>query len=337
MSEPVFRLFASVVPVRGARRSTLCDLQRRAYHLIPNGLHEILTLHRDLTLAGIKAEYGPGAETTVDEYFRFLVEGELGFWCDEPEAFPELDLAWDRPERVTNAIIDVDERTDHPWAALLGQLDELGCTALQVRWFTPWPLERVEREVLAHTRYGRLRALELLLPFDPAWHDGDLDRLCRGQPRLHTVFVHGAPVASARQVGGGGAWICHRTDAVRSADHCGHVHPAYFAVTMECFTEAQKHNTCLNRKVSVDAAGEIRNCPALPASYGNARDTSLHAVVARRDFRALWEVNKDQIEVCKDCEFRYICTDCRAFVEDATAPYSKPSRCGYDPYTARWA
>jgi len=40
--------------------------------------------------------------------------------------------------------------------------------------------------------------------------------------------------------------------------------------------------------------------------------------------------------VCKDCEFRYVCTDCRAYRADAEDLYSKRARCSYDPYTATW-
>jgi hypothetical protein len=62
----------------------------------------------------------------------------------------------------------------------------------------------------------------------------------------------------------------------------------------------------------------------------------LHSALAQRDFAALWSINKDQITVCKDCEFRYVCTDCRAYLLDAGDLYSKPSKCTYDPYTAEW-
>jgi len=62
----------------------------------------------------------------------------------------------------------------------------------------------------------------------------------------------------------------------------------------------------------------------------------LHAALARTGFKDLWSINKDQIEVCKDCEFRYVCTDCRAFITDPDNRYSKPSTCTYDPYTAQW-
>ena len=51
------------------------------------------------------------------------------------------------------------------------------------------------------------------------------------------------------------------------------------------------------------------------------------------EFKKVWSVNKDQIKICRDCEFRYMCSDCRAYTEDPKDIYSKPLKCGYDPYT----
>jgi len=38
----------------------------------------------------------------------------------------------------------------------------------------------------------------------------------------------------------------------------------------------------------------------------------------------------------KDCEFRYICTDCRVFIQEDTDILSKPLKCKYNPYEATW-
>jgi len=37
----------------------------------------------------------------------------------------------------------------------------------------------------------------------------------------------------------------------------------------------------------------------------------------------------------KDCEFRYICHDCRAHTQNEEK-YSKPLKCKYNPYEAIW-
>ncbi|MCG8457140.1 MAG: grasp-with-spasm system SPASM domain peptide maturase [Holophagales bacterium] len=335
-SPEVFRLFACCVPVRGAARSTVCDLQRKTYHLVPNALYDVVTTHRDKTLEQIKEAYGPEHEATIDEYFEHLEKEELGFWTTEPERFPDLELDYERPELINNAIIDVDAESTHDFETIFRQLDDVGCNFVQLRFFVSRTRTRLETEVLAHAREGRLRGIELILKHDAGWTEEELDELCRRNNRLSTVFLYAAAEARTRTMDGTGIWICYRTDQLVSHEHCGQVHPAYFSTSYDCFLEAQGHNTCLNQKISIDARGEIKNCPSMALSWGNIRDVSLHAAVLKKGFRDLWAINKDQVEVCKDCEFRYICTDCRAFIRDPSDLYSKPSKCTYDPYLARW-
>ena len=329
-----FSLFACCIPVRGARRSVICDLQRRTYRLIPNGLYEILSEHRGMTVEEIKAAYGNEYDTEIDGYFDFLLAHELGFFTAEPERFPPLDLEYHTPSRITNAIIDLDGASEHEFAAIFRQLDDLGCQAVELRAFAPLSLDEL-RDALAPTRGGRLRALDLVLAYTPEVDGPAFAELVAAERRLNSITVHSSPAARETTMGRSVS-VTYILQAIDSPACCGVVHPRYFATNVETFTEARRFNSCLHRKIAIDARGEIRNCPSLPKSYGNIRDTSLHSALAQRDFTALWAINKDQIEVCKDCEFRYICVDCRAYLTDANDLYSKPAKCGYDPYSAEW-
>jgi SPASM domain peptide maturase of grasp-with-spasm system len=330
-----FRLYACCRPVRGARRSVICDLQRGTFVFIPNGLYDILTEHQTHTVDAIKALYEHHYDDIINEYFAFLIEHEYGFWCDEPELFPDLDLTWQRPEQITNAIIDVDEHSTHDVASLVTQLDDLGCKALQVRFYSPCTVETLTR-LLEDTRSGRLRTIELLVPYSAALSHEALCTLCHTYHRLSRIFVHTAPEDTVTTLEALDVYICYRRQRIDAPSCCGEVHADYFVTRLELFTEAQQYNTCLNRKLSIDARGEIKNCPAMTQSFGNVSDVSLHSALAHTRFKTLWAINKDQIEVCKDCEFRYICTDCRAYLTQPADRYSKPAKCTYDPYTAQW-
>ena len=70
--------------------------------------------------------------------------------------------------------------------------------------------------------------------------------------------------------------------------------------------------------------------------FGNIQNTTLNEALNKTGFKKYWNINKDQIDVCKDCEFRYVCTDCRAYTENPTVNFSKPLKCGYDPYKGIW-
>ena len=330
----VFCLFACCVPVRGARRSVICDLQRQVFHFIPNGLYEILTAHREKTIKEIKVACGRQSDEVIDEYFVYLIEQEFGFLSKESENFPLLDLSWQRPERITNAIIDIDSRSNHDFDRLFRELDDLGCKALELRFFHRTQSYELG-SVLDLTRGGRLRSISLVVGWSAELTPEVIEQLAGDHPRIEGFVVHSAP-QSCRQELKPNVVVHYVSEVVDSPKCCGQIHPGYFVTNIHTFTEAQRYNTCLNRKIAIDARGDIRNCPSLSKAFGNSRDVSLHSALARRDFAQLWEINKDQVEICKDCEFRYICTDCRAYLSEPGNPYSKPAKCTYDPYAAKW-
>lgn len=122
---------------------------------------------------------------------------------------------------------------------------------------------------------------------------------------------------------------------------CGKVNLKYFSTNITKVLEAINHNSCLHKKIAIDKEGNIRNCPLMPEDFGNIKDTTLEEAITKPSFKKYWNTTKDQIEVCKDCEFRYICSDCRAYTErthtnEEGLDISKPLKCGYNPYTAEW-
>lgn len=130
--------------------------------------------------------------------------------------------------------------------------------------------------------------------------------------------------------------IIHQEEHIDSKLHCGIISKEYFLLTREFYIEGQHRNTCLNEKISIDVNGEVKNCPSMIDSYGNIMNDNLMKILNNESFRKHWNITKDQIHVCKDCEFIYVCTDFRAYVEEPSDIYSKPLKCGYNPYEGRW-
>lgn len=330
----VFQLYANCLPVKGARRSTICDLQKQRMRLIPNDLYEILTEYAGLPTTEIKRRFN-GNDEIIDDYFTMLTEESYGFWCDEPELFPKLDLSWERPETITNAIIDVDRSSKHDYPSLLQQLDELGCQAIQIRAYDELSLAELEEILLLSERH-RLRHLDLVIKYQPELTVEALTQFCVEHQIISRLTVHSSPQKSRSKVHPFSIVIDYYTLPVTPSS-CGIISPRFFSMTVEHFTEAQSFNTCLNRKIGIAANGEIMACPAMGQSAGNAGSTKLKNAVKDPQLVQIGGITKDQIAVCRDCEFRYVCTDCRAYRQDAADPYSKPAKCTYDPYTATWA
>lgn len=85
-------------------------------------------------------------------------------------------------------------------------------------------------------------------------------------------------------------------------------------------------NRCFSSKLYISANLEVYPCVMERRfSHGNLKDDKLCNIIKRE----IQEFNKDKIESCKECEFRYACFDCRpdSLTENV---YAKPYYCTYD-------
>jgi SPASM domain peptide maturase of grasp-with-spasm system len=338
MKSPLFfKLFACCLPVKGAERAMICDIQRQNSHFIPLGLYEILTKHNGKTVSSVQAIYHHEYDEIIEEYVAFLEKEEYIFFTDTPELFPSLDLKWDAPFQITNAIIDLQNNfLELNWGSIIQQFEELGCKHLQIRCFSPQSLSFFE-QIMQQFENKRIVSVEWIMAYQSGFDKLLLFNFCQKYPRISAIYVHGAPKTETLYLSEQGMGHLFFIETfISSESHCGIISADAFSINIQTFTEAQLHNTCLNRKISIDKDGYIKNCPSMKQHYGNIRDTTLQQALEHPDFKKYWNVHKDQIKICKDCEFRYICTDCRAYVEDPQDMYSKPLKCGYNPYTCEW-
>ena len=338
MKEPKYiKLYACCIPVKGYSRSTICDVQKGQYKLIPNTMFEIITLHNNKTIEEIKKTYTNSYDKIIDEYIEFLLKNELAFLTDEPELFPKIDLNWESTSIISNAIIDIDSISNHDFHVVFSSLDDLNCKAVQLRFFSVISIIELEK-ILEHSKTGKLRTIELLLSYNDSIDSSEIEKMCKKYQRISEVVIHSSPFNSTANIleNIGGVFLTFLSEKILANSHCGQIHPSNFNTNIQMFTESQKHNTCLNGKISIDINGDIKNCPSMSKTYGKLDNIKLKDVVEKPEFKDLWFINKEQVEVCKDCEFRHICTDCRAYIQDADNIYSKPIKCGYNPYINKW-
>lgn len=337
MKNPVCLLYANCIPVKGAKNSIICDLQRHNYLQIPNDLYNILINHKGKSIQEIKAYYNHQYDEIIDDYFKVLLDYELAFLTDTPELFPDLSLNWEAPLEISNAIIDFDEQSAFDLFPVLDQLSDLGCKFIQFRFYHKIDMAKVASILLYLDRIqSNSIGVDFVLPFQKTNPNEAFIQLFKQHPRLNTVIFYGSPFGKHIHPMGASKYLIHMATEIVSEKSCGVIEKGLFSINLKTFTEAQQHNTCLNGKISVDKRGEIRNCPSMPASFGHVDEVPLSTAIKKAQFKKYWSVHKDQIEVCKDCEFRYICTDCRAYTTDASNPKSKPLKCGYNPYTGEW-
>ncbi|MEL7221224.1 MAG: grasp-with-spasm system SPASM domain peptide maturase, partial [Bacteroidota bacterium] len=212
-------------------------------------------------------------------------------------------------------------------------LDQLNCRYLQLRLFTLVD-ERYLIQLTELNKYG-FKGIELLLARTNFSSLKISIEMLTAMSNMNQIVIHSD--SEVRRYELNGCSVVHTTKSIDSETHCGAVSTNDFTANRALFTENHHFNSCLNNKVSIDHIGQICNCPSLPEKYGSIGIQSIaDALTESTSFKKYWTISKDQIEVCQTCEFRYICTDCRAYREDPKELYSKPLKCGYDPNTGVW-
>ncbi|HRB70845.1 MAG TPA: grasp-with-spasm system SPASM domain peptide maturase [Flavobacterium sp.] len=316
-----FKLFATCIIVKGFKRSSISDLERNKNYIIPNFVADFL-------LSG---------NTTIDvadnlkQWIDLFVKEELGFFTKYPEYYPDLSLEWDSPETINNAIIEADNLNETTLLNIIDQLNCLSCRYIEFRFYSNINIPLCE-QILIELHKGGVSGIVIYAKYDSNDMQGIQELLAKSNIILSIVFH-----SCNEKIINDNPRIYITNHTINSCTDCGQISQDYFSINIKTFTESNHFNTCLNKKIAIDNDGNIKNCPSMKESYGNIKDTKLLDVVDNYCFKDCWSIKKDIIEVCKDCEFRHICTDCRAYVEEPNNKFSKPLKCGYNPYTNEWS
>ncbi|OFX26692.1 MAG: grasp-with-spasm system SPASM domain peptide maturase [Bacteroidetes bacterium GWA2_31_9] len=329
-----FFIYSCCLTTKGHQRSIICDVQNLEYYLIPNDLCNIVNLLKENSIEQIKKLYDNKFNKEIDEYIDFLIQNDLGFYCDKNDLdlFPKINLDWDYPGLISNAIIEVNVNSKFNFENIFYQLEKLGCRAILLKFYGAFDYEFIS-EILTKLKISRIESVEILIKYIKKFNYNDFIDFCRKNQRIRNVKFYNAKTNKLIFSDNYEQKISFITKDILDTN-CINICPDNFITNLSFFSEAQNYNTCLNRKICIDVNGNLKNCPSMKKSYGNINEIKLHDVVKSAAFTEYWAICKDKITVCKDCEFRYICHDCRAFVTDSSNIFSKPLYCNYNPYTA---
>lgn len=333
--EQLLILFESCFPVKGYNRSTIIDLNRQQSYFIPNSLYDLLIKHKNKSLGEVKKLYNDQESKIIRDYFRFLEDRELLNSSNDTHNFKKLILDWETPSIITNAIICY-KRYLYNIKLVYRELEKLGCEAIQVRLFEETSINELYTLTESLTE-SSIQEVEVILPYTHEYKStSKLRKFFEKNVRVSRLLISGAPSRYTevihKEIGNTVSFIPGK---ITDNSFCGVIHPNNFSINTTFFTEAISHNTCLNRKISIDENGDIKNCPSMLKSFGNIKDTKLAEVLKNDEFTAAWSISKDSINVCRDCEHRYTCLDCRAYHSNERSNYH-PLKCNYNPYIAKW-
>lgn len=321
--------------VKGYAQSLIYDLQNNEYFCIPNELYDILCTSEGKSLCDIEKSYGAEDMDVINNCIDFLLGKDIVFFCDKENEnnFSDLDLNWQTPTILENFILDVDNESQHDYNLIIENLSDFLLKVLQIRFFTLLDIFELEK-IIDLVEKSNIQMVELIVKDNPKATQKDWEKLIDTCVKIMYITVYDSTKNEIIQYKQG--TLLYTTEKVVSHNDCGIISRNIFACNMNLFCESQKYNSCLNKKASIDVNGTIRNCPSMPKSFGHYKNTSLDDIVRTPEFQEYWKLNKDHIKVCQDCEYRYMCTDCRAYLKNPNDIHSQPAKCTYNPYIAKW-
>jgi len=319
--------------VKGTKKAVICDLQRNIIQPIPLTLYQLLvnedysnkdSLDQFLTTINEKEKQ------IIQEYTSFLYNNQFGYTSDKPMIPRRLKMdSSESSISKTNAIVDFDETSNHRLSQIMPQLKDIGCLVLQLRYFYPVTYQTMEDD-LEFTSIANLQNLEIILQYSDDYLLQNILKLTEAYPALKKIILTSSPENTVYHQND--MMILYTTEQVDDEKSCGVTNEFYCIAETQLFIESIHFNSCLNKKIAIDRNGFIRNCPSMKTDFGPISKVKLQDVYHTNPFQKIWNINKDKIEVCSDCELRYVCQDCRAYIVDKNNIYSKPVKCKYNPY-----
>jgi radical SAM protein with 4Fe4S-binding SPASM domain len=106
------------------------------------------------------------------------------------------------------------------------------------------------------------------------------------------------------------------------------------------YFESINFHTYFNSKLFINNNGQLSNNPY---SFDNQKEmgnmftrVELLQLIQSDSFKELSVIKKDNMAICKSCEFRYMCVDKRLPILSNYGDWYHKKECDYNPYIGKW-
>ncbi|MDR3653459.1 MAG: grasp-with-spasm system SPASM domain peptide maturase [Paludibacter sp.] len=335
--------------INGYKRSLIVDYSRDELFFISNEYYDLLLkLDRQRIIDVEKELEDVESVSYFNEFLSFMINNEIAIMTNDAKKFPPLsEVVHDEYVKIQDVIIELDELfyDDASFRKLCKELTEVNCTEFQVRILSILNLEFLEK-IMQLINTTEANYLEIHATYNAGIDIDLLHKFIENNAIISNIYLYGSTkvkkysivnqVDNYQPISLGTVYFLNYP--FDNGNCCGLINFESLDFSGFYYTH-NKHKTrngCLDKKISIDKKGNIKNCPSMKEVFGNINDVTIKNVLTNPEFLKYWYIHKDKIEICRDCEFRYNCSDCRAFIQNINNIYSKPSKCSYNPYTCEW-
>lgn len=315
--------------VKGANRTAIYDLQRLNFYFIPNSVIEVFIDYENKKIETLFTDYSTQKEQLI-KYFDYLLSNEIIFLTDNRETFPVMSSVFEKPHFLDFLYIEIDYLQKFKIDFLENLIDRTGVDHMVII-STSNSIKNFET-VLNLLDDSRVK----LITFISIFHDNLIKKatnLKTRYERLKKIVFFNSPVEYLKIDEDEDIEYFNNTLGERLTRRIMGVNN--FTLNIKSYLESLKYNLYFNRKAYINNIGDVKPSYIHEEYFGNIENENFKEIIFKDGFQDFWKLTKDQIEVCKDCEFRYMCPDNRIPINSKNKYYHHTD-CNYNPYTNAW-
>ncbi|MDR2836511.1 MAG: grasp-with-spasm system SPASM domain peptide maturase [Bacteroidales bacterium] len=325
-----FKLYSDNVIIKGAKNYLIYDLTLSRIKEIPELLFFVIKECEIMTYEQVKIK-NKDIKKGIDTYINHLINDNWGTFVSDVAAFPEINFEYLRPSKISHAIIELNFNETHKKThqKAIFELMNFNCNHIQFIISDKKKSEYFDfiNKIIYKSNFT---SVIIKSQFDGNEYDEQKIRCyLQNNKRIKKIFFFDADVEKTIIISE--PFTSKLILTKQPMNTCSVKQPVYILNRL-FFYESLHKNNCLNGKICIDKNGNVKNCLYIDEIFGNIKKNSIKSIIDNTKFCNLWDLSKDKIEICKDCEFRYMCFDCRFLLSDKANTISKPLFCNYNPY-----
>lgn len=329
-----FHLFSCCFLVKGYQRSCIYDVQRGDFNYIPNTLVDILEECINCTFMDLLNIYNdPEDQSVLYEYFEMLYDNEYIFFSEiENIHFPVYNKDFFKPYNISTLVIDICDFNKDFIDILIRNICEVKVECIVLRAIN-LSYSDIEKTISSFNDIST-RIIQLFVSKEVSLVEDDVENLFIANNRLSLVIK--VDVDEREDVFKRGVFVRTKIDIMDKNDK--ELSVSDFIPNMDLYFESLTFNAFYHKRVYIDTFGNVLRHEKDDIKFGNIKNLMLVDIIKYKNFDFFWRSNKDEISVCKDCEYRYMCGDHRLPIYNKKKKeWSFENKCNYNPYLAEWS
>ena len=333
-------LFSNCVPVRGYGRSLICDLQNQRFEFIPNDLYACLLKHNNKKIIDVLNSYQKEEhQEIIQNYLNFLYIKQFIFLSPFEESFPTLSYEENQASVIYMAVFTLSKQTEAYFNKFLSFITLLNCKNLQIIIDDSFDFSSFYN-YLVSIELSVVQYVEIILSYSILKSADEIIKMKSDFSIIHNICVYNTPLEQIDYIKTAIDSEIKISFALENDIEVFLSNNYTFMINQSFFIESHFSNPFYYKKIFINSLGEIKNTYKNIDSFDNISNINnieeFQRIIQSRLFQKYWFVKKDACDICKDCEFRYICFDNRIPYKKKQFGYYYKEICNYNPYICKW-